>query len=39
MNIFLRFILRIWLPNIISNKDLWKAAGQEDIKIYKKKKI
>jgi len=29
----LRFILRIWWPNIISNKDLWKATGQEDINL------
>ena len=26
-------ILRIWWPNIISNKDLWKATGQEDINL------
>jgi hypothetical protein len=25
------YILRIWWPNIISNKDLWKVTGQEDI--------
>ena len=31
VNRWLRFILRIWRPNIISNKDLWKATGQEDI--------
>ena len=24
---------RIWWSNIISNKDLWKAAGQEDINL------
>jgi hypothetical protein len=29
----LLLILRIWWPNIISNKDLWKATGQEDIKL------
>jgi len=29
----LRYILRIWCPNIISNKDLWKATGQEDINL------
>ena len=29
----LRYILRIWWPNIISNKDLWKATGQEDINL------
>jgi hypothetical protein len=27
----LRYILRIWWPNIISNKDLWRVTGQEDI--------
>jgi hypothetical protein len=26
-----RYILRIWWPKIISNKDLWRATGQEDI--------
>ena len=26
----LRYILRIWWPKIISNKDLWRATGQED---------
>ena len=29
----LRDVLRIWWPNIISNKDLWKATGQEDINL------
>jgi len=29
----LRYILRIWWPNIISNKDLWKVTGQEDINV------
>jgi len=33
MNRCLRFILRIWWPHIISNKDLWKATGQEDINL------
>jgi len=28
-----RYILRIWWPNIISNKDLWKVIGQEDINV------
>ena len=28
-----RYILRIWWPNIISNKDLWKVRGQEDINL------
>jgi hypothetical protein len=28
-----RYILRIWWPNIISNKDLWKVTGQEDINL------
>jgi hypothetical protein len=31
VNRYLRYILRIWWPNIISNKDLWKVTGQEDI--------
>jgi len=29
----LRYILRIWWPNIFSNKDLWKVIGQEDINL------
>ena len=33
VNRCLRFVLRIWWPNIISNKDLWKATGQEDINL------
>ena len=33
MNRRLRYILRIWWPNIISNKDLCKATGQEDINL------
>ena len=28
-----RYILRTWWRNIISNKDLWKATGQEDINL------
>ena len=31
VNRYLRYILRIWWPKIISNKDLWRATGQEDI--------
>ena len=27
------YILRIWWPKIISNKDLWRATGQEDINL------
>ena len=27
------YILKIWWPNIISNKDLWKVTGQEDINV------
>jgi hypothetical protein len=38
VNRCLRYILRIWWPNIISNKDLWKVIGQEDINVEKKKK-
>jgi hypothetical protein len=30
VNRCVRYILKIWWPNIISNKDLWKATGQED---------
>ena len=33
MNRCLRYILRIWWPKIISNKDLWKVTGQEDINV------
>jgi hypothetical protein len=33
VNRCLRYNLRIWWSNIISNKDLWKATGQEDIKL------
>jgi len=28
-----RHILRIWWANIVSNKDLWKVTGQEDINL------
>jgi hypothetical protein len=33
VNRHLRYILRIWWPNIISSKDLWKITGQEDINL------
>jgi hypothetical protein len=33
VNRCLRYILRIWWPNIISNKDLRKVTGQEDINV------
>jgi len=33
VNRCLRYILRIWWPNIISNKDLWKVTEQEDINL------
>ena len=33
VNRCLRYILRIWWPSIISNKDLWKVTGQEDINL------
>jgi hypothetical protein len=35
----LRYILRIWWPNIISNKDLWTVTGQEytNLEIRKRK--
>jgi hypothetical protein len=29
----LRYILRIWWPNIISSKDLWRVTDQEDINL------
>jgi hypothetical protein len=29
----LRYILRLWWPKIISNKDLWKVTRQEDINV------
>jgi hypothetical protein len=33
VNRCLRDILRIWWPNIISNTDLWRVTGQEDINL------
>ena len=33
VNRCLRYMLRIWWPKIISNKDLWRATGQEDINL------
>ena len=33
VNRCLRYILRIWWPNVISNKDLWTVTGQEDINL------
>jgi hypothetical protein len=33
VNRCLRYILRIWWPNIISHKDLWRVKGQEDINL------
>jgi hypothetical protein len=33
VNRCLRYIFRIWWPNIISDKDLWKVTGQEDINV------
>jgi hypothetical protein len=33
VNWCLTYILRIWWPNIISNKDLWRVTGQEDINL------
>jgi len=30
VNRCLRYILRIWWANVISNKDLWRVTGQED---------
>ena len=37
VNRCLRYILRIWWSNIISNKDLRKVRGQEDINLEKEK--
>jgi len=33
VNRCLRYILRIWWPNVISNKDLRRVKGQEDINL------
>ena len=33
VNRCLRYILRIWWPKIISNRDLWKVTRQEDINV------
>jgi hypothetical protein len=33
VNRYLRYILRIWWPNIISNKDLCKATGHKDVNL------
>jgi hypothetical protein len=33
VNRCLRYTIRIWWPKIISNKELWKETGQEDIKL------
>ena len=33
VNRYLRYILRIWWPKIISNKDLWKVTRHEDINV------
>jgi hypothetical protein len=33
VNRCLRYILRIWWPNIISNNDLWTVTGQVDINL------
>jgi len=33
VNRYVRDILRIWWPKIISNKDQWKVTRQEDINI------
>ena len=38
VNPCLRYILRIWWPNIISNKDLWRVTDQEDINLEIRKK-
>jgi len=33
VNRYLRYILKIWWPNVISSKDLWRVTGQEDINL------
>jgi hypothetical protein len=33
VNRCLRYILRIWWPNIISYKDLWRVTDREDINL------
>jgi hypothetical protein len=33
VNRCLRYIPRIWWTNIISNKDLWRVTGEEDINL------
>jgi hypothetical protein len=38
VNLCLRYILRIWWPNIICNKDLWKTRGQRRYKFRNKKR-
>ena len=38
VNRCVRYILRIWWPNIISNKDLWRVTDQEDINLEIKKR-
>jgi len=38
VNRCLRYILRIWRPNIIANKGLWKVRGQEDINLENRKR-
>jgi hypothetical protein len=38
VNKCLRYILRVWWPNIISNKDLWKVTKQENINLEIRKK-
>jgi hypothetical protein len=39
VNRYLRYILRIWWPEFISNEDLWKATKQEDINLEIRKRI
>jgi hypothetical protein len=39
VNRCLRYILRIWWPNIIFNKDLWKVTRQEDINLEIRRKF
>jgi hypothetical protein len=37
VNRYLRYVLRIWWPKTLPNKELWKAKGQENIKFKNKK--
>jgi hypothetical protein len=38
VNQCLRYILRIWWPNITSNKDLWRVTSQEVVNLETRKR-